>query len=247
MPKTLNYNVRWAQSTFSNRAVTESLLAPERDVGNVSSNDYEAALQFNSSSSRHYYRHIGGLIGVPATIAFRKPSWSHIRTFAFLATATMGGILAGEIMNITAHYKFVRSLENPSGFAQAIENIQNNAAMPVRPGPTIIRNGPEWTLDTNTNSDSDPSPIETSPSSPSTSDIQQLSVKSKWDQIRAANTRASTNSSWDALRQSHERSRLPPSDPDFDVSRRTRDQERAVEQAKFDEMLERERNIKPNA
>jgi len=68
---------------------------------------------------------------------------------------------------------------------------------------------------------------------------------SKWDQIRAANSRTSTHSSWDALRQKHERARLPPSPPSgSETFERTRGGDRAAEQAEFDELLDKERNMK---
>ena len=69
---------------------------------------------------------------------------------------------------------------------------------------------------------------------------------SKWEQIRAANSHASRNSSWDAIRQNHERNHINPGNTDdYDYeTRRTRYEDRAEEQAKFDALLEKERNIK---
>jgi hypothetical protein len=69
----------------------------------------------------------------------------------------------------------------------------------------------------------------------------------KWEQIRAANSHTSRNSSWDSIRQSHERSRIinPGNTDDNDYeTRQTRYEDRAEEQAKFDALLEKERNIK---
>jgi len=72
---------------------------------------------------------------------------------------------------------------------------------------------------------------------------------SSWDRIRLANSGKAQQSSWDAIRQKHEKeslqrrpsessaNRVPPSNMDFD---------RSAEQAKFDAMLERERNHKFN-
>ena len=69
----------------------------------------------------------------------------------------------------------------------------------------------------------------------------------KWEQIRAANSRTSRNSSWDAIRQGHERSRVinlgNTDDHDYET-RQTGYEDRAEEQAKFDALLEKERNIK---
>jgi hypothetical protein len=72
---------------------------------------------------------------------------------------------------------------------------------------------------------------------------------SKWEQIRAANSRTSRNSSWDAIRQGHERKRaVDPGNKLEDDHVHGADQSRyencAEEQAKFDALLEKERNIK---
>ncbi|KAG6911892.1 hypothetical protein DXG01_000139 [Tephrocybe rancida] len=136
--KPLNYNLRWIERTFNSRAATEALLAPEREAGNVSHNDYDAAVQF-STSVYPYYRFIGALLGTPITIALRRPSWGNGRTFGCLLVTTFAGSFAGQAMTVSAHLKFIRSLENPSGFGQAIENIQKNSGLPFPRGPTIAR------------------------------------------------------------------------------------------------------------
>lgn len=53
----LNYNITWIDRTFHSRAVTEALLAPERDSGNISHNDYELATRFLPGLHRHYSVH----------------------------------------------------------------------------------------------------------------------------------------------------------------------------------------------
>ena len=50
----LRYNVRWIEHTFSSRPVTESLLSPERESGNLTTKDYEAATNFFPGPSRRY-------------------------------------------------------------------------------------------------------------------------------------------------------------------------------------------------
>lgn len=72
--------------------------------------------------------------------------------------------------------------------------------------------------------------------------VAPLKPVSKWGQIRAANTPTAINSSWEALRQNHEKPRAVTPSPDSNEGLRTED--RASEQAKFDQLLERERNIK---
>jgi hypothetical protein len=50
----LKYNVRWIEHTFTSRLVTESLLSPERESGNITTNDYEAATAFFPGPTRRY-------------------------------------------------------------------------------------------------------------------------------------------------------------------------------------------------
>lgn len=246
--KTLRYNVRWIESTFPSRTVAESLLSPERESGNITTHDYEAATLFLPGYHR-YYRHLGSLLAIPLLYAIRRPHWSNIRSYLFLTTASFGGFVIGHVMSLSEHYNFVRSIENPEGFSQALENIQKKIGSFPPPGPTIVRQGGKWAVD----HDTDTPPLDTSPvahhsTAPrSTLDNVPPSIKpmSKWDQIRAANSRTSTNSSWDALRQKHERARMPPSpSARSETFERTRGGDRAAEQAKFDELLEKERNMK---
>jgi hypothetical protein len=76
---------------------------------------------------------------------------------------------------------------------------------------------------------------------------------SAWDRIRAANVRTAGNSSWDALRQKHESARIQSCVPDTTVDDVNGEPVRQVkievmsrsdEQAKFDALLDRERNMK---
>lgn len=72
---------------------------------------------------------------------------------------------------------------------------------------------------------------------------QATQPKNRWEEIRAANARsAGYVSSWDTIRQRHERNRLPypTSSPSNDTPSSGMD-DRTVEQAKFDAMLEAER------
>ncbi|KAG5648069.1 hypothetical protein DXG03_007104 [Asterophora parasitica] len=255
----LRYNIRWVESTFSSLATTESLLAPERDAGTISSNDYTAATNFLPGFHRHY-RDVGTFAAIPFLYAVRRRNWGLPRTALFLLPVSFVGFVAGHVASITAHYNFVRSIEDPEGFSQAMLNIQKHTGSYPPPGPTIVRQGGKWAVD----HDADTPPIHTleQHTSPMPSMISDASAPSsslaatppappsKWDQIRAVNSRTSTNSSWDALRQNHERTRVPASNmnslndggaSDFD---RTRGDDRAAEQAKFDELLEKERNMK---
>jgi len=237
----LKYNVRWMENTFGSRSVTEALLSPERESGNITPNDYEAATNFLPGFHRHY-RFIGGFAGVPLIYTLRKPSWSNARTYLFLTSASFAGFAIGHVLSLSAHFNFVRSIEYPVGFSQAMDNIQRNLGGFVPHGPVIVRKGEKWAVDHDPEApalDLDPVATRTLPGDTPTS--PPTKPPSKWDQIRAANTRGASNSSWDALRQNHERARMdnPNEDP-----KNPGGDDRAAEQAKFDALLEKERNIK---
>lgn len=50
----LHYNINWMDSVFRSRARTEALLSPERESGNLTTRDYDAAIQF-LPGTHHYY------------------------------------------------------------------------------------------------------------------------------------------------------------------------------------------------
>lgn len=50
----LHYNINWMDSVFRSRARAEALLSPERESGNLTTRDYDAAIQF-LPGTHHYY------------------------------------------------------------------------------------------------------------------------------------------------------------------------------------------------
>jgi hypothetical protein len=69
-----------------------------------------------------------------------------------------------------------------------------------------------------------------------------VTASNRWDQIRAANLRATAqHSSWDVLRQNYERRRIRTGDSGISPGQDGPGYDRAAEQAKFDAMLEAER------
>lgn len=73
-------------------------------------------------------------------------------------------------------------------------------------------------------------------------------TQTSWDRIRRANANGAQQSSWDAIRQNHEKAemqRRPPPQSQSTSDSPARDS-RAEEQAKFDAMLEKERNFRSN-
>lgn len=89
-----------------------------------------------------------------------------------------------------------------------------------------------------------PPPQQQQEQSQSQGSAQDRHPSSKWDQIRAANAAASTSSTWDALRQKHEKSQAQkPGNDSPSQSTNPPADDRATEQARFNALLERERNL----
>ena len=51
----LSHNINWMYSAFRSRATAETLLSPERELGNLTTHDYDAAIQFLPSTNHRYY------------------------------------------------------------------------------------------------------------------------------------------------------------------------------------------------
>jgi hypothetical protein len=162
---TLTYNVRWIERTFSSPAVTESLLSQERESGNITYSDYEAAIRFFPGPNRFYrvrlfflprfqsaeqlllFQWAGGIAAIPITFALRRPGWSNLRTYFFMTASSLAGVVVGHTMSIQAHLRFVRSIENPQGFSEALNNIQKTTGGASLLGPVIVRDA-KSTFDT---------------------------------------------------------------------------------------------------
>ncbi|PFH54562.1 hypothetical protein AMATHDRAFT_134838 [Amanita thiersii Skay4041] len=242
-PHNFSYNIRWVELTFTSPSITEQLLSPERESGNISYNDYQLATRFLPASHRHY-RYIGALSPIPVVYAFRKPSWSLTKTCTLLSLGCLAGSMIGHSLSILKHYKFVRAIENPVGFSRAFNNIQNRIGGVVPQGPVIVRVSEQDDLQSSdmhgTMELSPAQPNNTSPTSGPTA----TKPLSKWDQIRADSARSTPASSWDAIRQTHEMARLAKSGIPVKTSpQESQSNDRSTEQAEFDALLERERRM----
>ncbi|KAF8640929.1 hypothetical protein AX17_000576 [Amanita inopinata Kibby_2008] len=247
----LTYNIRWIENTFDSHPTTETLLAPQRESGNITTNDYELATRFLPASHRHY-RIIGGLAAIPVVYAFRKPGWSTPKSYIALSIATMAGFVLGHTFSVSQHYKFVRALEDPIGFSRALENIQRDLGGVVPQGPVIIRHcrSPDSDHDEHAAHESaEPSysPVVPSPLPTANPTSPPLKSTSRWDHIRAENARTTSLSSWDAIRQKHEKTQLSKSGVSVRANSEERQERRhddgATEQAQFDALLEKERHL----
>jgi len=251
-PNRLPYYFKWMENTFTSHKTIETLLAPERDAGNLSQHDYSLAMRFLPWQHYLQYQYPLAWVGSSTAYMVRRPHWSSYRTVSFTVLAGVVGYNIGLFIKMNNHARFVQAMDNPAGFAHALDNVQTRFGFKMD-GPRlyIIHSGP--TLD---DSDKDhqvlpasemlsnsSEPVPDSPSTPETAKHQ-----STWDQIRAANSHTARSSSWDVLRQSHERARVQQRGdiadiiPDTNVTGDASD--RAIEQARFDALLEKERNFR---
>ncbi|KAF8622900.1 hypothetical protein AX15_006664 [Amanita polypyramis BW_CC] len=244
MTATLNYNIRWIEQTFHSRSATEALLRPEHESGNITTNDYELAIRFLPGPHRHY-RVLGGMVAVPIIYAFRTPVWSTFRLYATLTAGSFVGFMVGHTISVKKHFNFVRSLENPIGFSGALENVQRNTGAIMPPSPVIVRrlSHANQQHDTDSVDDLKEVTVQTVKPTPLTPKLT-----SKWEQIRSLNARPNPLSPWEVIRQKQEKAQLPKSGISV-VNTEGNDQphlypkDRAADQAEFDAMLERERQM----
>ncbi|EAU93064.1 hypothetical protein CC1G_06784 [Coprinopsis cinerea okayama7 len=218
--------------TMRTRQNVEQLLGPERHT-NITDRDYNRALAFLPGPHRHYNT-IGTVVGAVSGYSLRHRSWGAARLGGVVFFSALTGRAVGSAYAVFSFYRFLNGLENPDGFARALENVQHRLEQPgAIPAPQQSQD------------DSFSTPVypETASSSPSSPAAPPAAPTSAWDRIRAANAQQTQQSSWDALRQSHERSRVPRPPQDGSSDNRFYDSDRAAEQAKFDELLEKERNF----
>jgi len=185
-----------------------------------------------------------------------------MRVVPVASVAFLVGHQLGFRQKLVAHLKFLRTLEDPEGFNQALQNINMRlgGTIPWDVGIPIMENselqtsteGPASSADersandnipwdTPNSAEAVPQPITTNPTS------------SRWGQIRAANSNTGRLSSWDTIRQAHEHNRVQSSSSsgsqqhealDFE---RKEESTRALDEAQFDAMLEAERRRTPRS
>lgn len=62
-----------------------------------------------------------------------------MRTLGLAAGGAFGSLAAGNALTLKSHYDFVRSLNNPGGFASAVDRIQKESGIPPPNSPVIQR------------------------------------------------------------------------------------------------------------
>ncbi|KAG9314442.1 hypothetical protein JVU11DRAFT_5239 [Chiua virens] len=248
----------WLHKKFTTRQRTAELLRPELENNVLSPHDYELAVRFLPGPRMNW--HI--IYGAGATAAvygygsyLARPKWSSWRLRLASVAAFLAGSTYGTFSQITLHYRFVNSLQDPQGFISAMNHVDERLGGSGRIGLTFqnlltrrLERSPvpeHATHAPDTGIVSEEGWVQNQDSiddQASMSDPGRL--RTRWDEIRAANSRGAGQSTWDTIRQRHERSKLPdpPSPRPTDNPIVTEADERTAAQAKFDTLLEAERH-----
>ncbi|KAH0838379.1 hypothetical protein J3R83DRAFT_6662 [Lanmaoa asiatica] len=242
--------IAWLHKTFTTRQRTAELLRPELEEHVLSPHDYELATRFLPGPNMYW--HVAYGAGTSAAVYgygsyLARPRWNNWRLRIGSVAAFLVGSTYGTFRQFLVHYRFANSLENPQGFIEALKHVDERLGGSGRIGfafKEMLTKKPEIKSDldhTDHAQDAGILPEEGWVDSDiSRSDPTRL--RTKWNEIRAANSRSADQSSWDTIRQRYERSRLPDSSaPPSDRCPTTEADQRAAAQAEFDALLEAER------
>ncbi|KDQ30701.1 hypothetical protein PLEOSDRAFT_1096030 [Pleurotus ostreatus PC15] len=241
----LKYNLAWIEGTFKSRPNTELLLAPEREEGNLTTNDYELATRFLPGPHRYYPRGYGAIATGATFLYARSRRWSTPRLVFVGAAAYTLGFSIGQAARLRLHLRFLSRLENFDGFSAAIDNINVKTGGIMPRGPTLVvsrKNGGLGVRPDITGGEAMQADTSSVPSKP---------TKTRWDEIRIANAQSASQSSWELIRQKNGRASMQNnkaagSRKQPEESLENADAERKAEQAGFDAMLEAERKAGQN-
>ncbi|EMD42227.1 hypothetical protein CERSUDRAFT_110760 [Gelatoporia subvermispora B] len=247
------YTLKWLYSTFDSPATVHEMLRPDLEAGIINYHDYELAAMFLPGSHRHYPKLYAATFGL-SLAAFgylRKPRWSRTRILVASSTAALFGMLQGHVSQVRAMNKFKQQLEDPGAFAKALVHCHQRTGIMEKhrwmlpPGAEQQLSGKNtqadeqaWSVDSQPLAASGSSSVDQRVELPATSPESEDRPRTRWDELRVANARnVASDSSWESLRQIHERQQVSTSQPDDQPEM----DERALEQAKFDALLEEER------
>jgi hypothetical protein len=184
-----------------------------------------------------------------------------MRFWGIASGTAFGSLALGNAFTLKSHFDFVRSLNNPAGFAGAIDRLQKQSGIQLPRSLVIqrkyaIEEGLHGDMEQNQGlcsilrqplhlnrfcldaASPEPEPLQ-QPMTP----IQQGRSPSKWDQIRASNNAASPSSTWDTLRQKHEKPQTQKSQNDSPRRNENALDGQTLDQAQFDALLEKERDL----
>ncbi|KAJ7040322.1 hypothetical protein C8F04DRAFT_1254081 [Mycena alexandri] len=255
-PTGYQYNPQWMDDTFRNRKEAQSLLGPEVQNGNLSRRDYDALM--TTLPGFRFTEFTGAAVSAAALL---------LTSARAQQTKIIGGYILGLTLGkgirIYQHQSLFNGLENVAGFERAMDNVKEKvgykagAVVLVRPlsafGDTEQPFQPETETPYMAEQPMAEQPQLRAAQVPSGSAPSSPQPKSRWDEIRAARRVDGPGKAWENIRQGRrpDGSPLPrraESKP-WDGERQSsepfsfRDTDRAVEQANFDAMLERERKM----
>ncbi|KAJ7193320.1 hypothetical protein GGX14DRAFT_589042 [Mycena pura] len=246
-PDRCDYSVSWMDRTFSTRRKCESLLGPELENGNLTRNDYDALMA--ALPGVPYSNLIGLSAGGIGAIALSRPKPPSLSA-GLLAYAC--GSTFGKVLRVYTHQKFFRSVENINGFSRALDNVKRkvgytpgliNFSRPLAPADW---EHPPFQQEADTPYGGPIEPIPPAAAAPTSVNTQTSPVRSRWEEIRAARRVEGPGKAWENIRQGRtaDGSPLPKLEPQSSSNDSSlRDDNRAIAQASFDAMLERERKM----
>ncbi|KAK0465076.1 uncharacterized protein EV420DRAFT_1637241 [Desarmillaria tabescens] len=218
------------------------LIQPDIDAGLLTLSDYKTLQNyFNKKpiSAPNVWSVAIGVLAIQTIRLFDRqatPFWRKPWTFAVVTGASAAPLIYFRKVDLDMQNDVLQRLENPEGVKQTYINAKARFAHAAAPNFEPHPDEPPPALGHR------PMPLASSTPSPA-----PTTASSRWEQIRAANARNPGMSSWDTLRQNHERVSIKrtqsggSSNPD----EFTRD-DQATEQARFDALLEQERNFGQN-
>ncbi|KAJ7109918.1 hypothetical protein C8R44DRAFT_883941 [Mycena epipterygia] len=255
-----DYNVRWMDATFRSRKNSESLLTPELENGNLTRRDYEALMAALPGAQ---YSDLAGFgIGGLGTLLYSrfKPMKVSVGLIGYLAGTTLS-----KALRLYTHTSYFRSIENLNGFARAMDNVKRKVGFSPglislsKPLPYAAEGDqPPFQQEADTpygEAAPAPAPSAAAPAAAPATPTPQApaAAKSRWDEIRAARHADGPSKAWENIRQGRKPDGTPmpkqlaasESEPQGGQSWEStfRDNDRAAEQASFNAMLDRERNM----
>ncbi|OJA10817.1 hypothetical protein AZE42_00267 [Rhizopogon vesiculosus] len=138
----MSYPLHWLKTTFSSRTRTAELLQPELEKGVLTPHDFELATRFLPAGHRHWpaiygVGTAGAALGYGTSIA--RPRWSHTKLVWVSGSATLLGMVFGQLRQVIAHRQFTEALENPAGFIEALRNVDRRLGGDGHLGFTLER------------------------------------------------------------------------------------------------------------
>ncbi|KAF9270304.1 hypothetical protein L218DRAFT_992937 [Marasmius fiardii PR-910] len=206
------------------------ILAPQAELGLLSEHDAVVVAQTLSATTRASYTNLpnsvlsGLLAHLTCNVVSRWTRISPLSRSLMVSLSTASSYWVQEtILPALIRKNLVSRVENPEGVNQALQNIRYREDVPASDSFATVSLPPSLPL---------PAPAEP----PAPKPLNQ----NHWDEIRKTNSNKASPSTWDQLRQRHEKSDMEPnSNPQTQ-----KDDDRARAQAKFDALVDRERNMK---